>query len=130
MNPSNALLSHIVAFRTYAKYLPVHGRRESIEETINRNMTMHLDKFPKLSKEIVKAYDLVHELKILPSMRGLQFSGQAVLRNNCRQYNCSFRQMDDARAFGEVLFLLLSGVGVGFSVQKHHIENLPPLQQP
>lgn len=130
MNPSNKLLSDIVAFRTYAKFLPHLGRRESLEESINRNMTMHLDRFPKLSKDIVKAYTRVHDLKAMPSMRALQFSGEAILKNHVRQYNCSFTPVNDVRVFGEILFLLLSGVGVGFSVQSRHVNQLPKVQQP
>lgn len=130
MNPSNKLLSDIVAFRTYAKYLPHLGRRESLEESINRNMTMHLDRFPKLSKDIVKAYQRVHDLKAMPSMRALQFSGDAILKNEARQYNCSFTPVNDVRSFGEILFLLLSGTGVGYSVQHRHTEQLPKIQKP
>jgi len=130
MNTSNKLLSDIVAFRTYARHLPSLGRRESLEETINRNMNMHLDRFPKLSKDIVRAYSHVHEHEVMPSMRGMQFAGQAVVKNNARQYNCAYLPIDDARAFGEVLFLLLSGTGVGFSVQGAHINKLPHIQEP
>lgn len=130
MTPSNKLLSDIVAFRTYAKFLSHAGRRESLEETINRNMIMHLDKFPKLSKDIVSAYKQVHELKVMPSMRALQFSGQAIIKNHARQYNCSYAPINDIRVFGEILFLLLSGVGVGFSVQERHISQLPKVRPP
>lgn len=130
MNQSNKLLSNVTAFRTYAKYLSHLGRRESLEETINRNMLMHLDRFPHLSKDIVKAYQRVHSLQVMPSMRGLQFGGEAVLKNNIRQYNCSFIHMKDVRAFGEILFLLLSGTGVGYSVQRIHTEELPIVQTP
>lgn len=130
MNQSNKLLSDLVAFRTYAKYLPHVGRRESLEETINRNMQMHLDRFPKLSTDIIRAYRQVHELKVMPSMRALQFSGEAILKNNARQYNCSYLPINDIRSFGESLYLLLSGTGVGFSVQKLHIELLPKVQVP
>lgn len=127
---SDKLISEIVAFRTYAKFLPHLGRRESLAESINRNMTMHLDRFPKLSRDIVKAYQRVHELKVMPSMRALQFSGDAILKNHARQYNCSFVNVDDVRVFGEILYLLLSGVGVGFSVQSKHILRLPKIVQP
>ena len=130
MNESNKLLSDLVAFRTYAKYLPHLARRETLEETINRNMMMHLENFPKLSRDIVKAFDNVHALKVMPSMRGFQFAGEAVTRNNARQYNCSYLPINDARCFGETLFLLLSGVGVGFSVQKAHVNQLPKIQMP
>lgn len=130
MNKSNELLSTITAFRTYAKYLPHLGRRESLAETINRNMTMHLERFPKLSKDIVKAYQRVHDLRVMPSMRAMQFSGEAVLKNHARQYNCSYSPIDDVKVFSEALFLLLSGVGFGFSVQQRHVSKLPKIQQP
>jgi len=130
MNQSNKLLSDIVAFRTYAKFLPHAGRREILEESINREMMMHLDKFPKLSRDIVKAFRKVHDLEVMPSMRGLQFAGDAILKNNARQYNCSFTPIDHVKTFSEVLFLLLSGVGVGFSVQRRHINNLPKVGTP
>jgi len=130
MNTSNKLLSDITAFRTYAKYIQHLGRRETLEETINRNMTMHLDRFPKLSRDIVKAYTRVHDLKAMPSMRALQFSGDAVLKNNARQYNCSFAHIKDVEIFSEIMFLLLSGVGVGYSVQKRHTSQLPKVTLP
>jgi ribonucleoside-diphosphate reductase alpha chain len=130
MNQSNKLLSEIVAFRTYSKHLPHLGRRESLQETINRNMNMHLDRFPKLSKDIIKAFGNVHDLKVMPSMRALQFAGEPVLKNNIRQYNCSFLNIDDTAAFNETLFLLLSGVGVGFSVQRKHVNKLPKIKPP
>lgn len=130
MNSSNKLLSDIVAFRTYAKHLPHLARRESFQETINRDMVMHLDRFPKLSRDITKAFTQIHDLSIMPSMRALQFSGDAILKNNLRQFNCSFLNMDDVRAFGEALFILLSGTGVGYSVQNRHVRNLPRIQSP
>ena len=130
MNSSNKLLSDITAFRTYARYLAHLGRRETLEETINRSMNMHLDRFPKLSKDIVKAFQRVHDLKVMPSMRAMQFAGDAIIKNNIRQYNCSYAPIEDTRAFSEALFLLLSGVGFGFSVQKRHISKLPKVQKP
>ena len=130
MNNSNKLLSDIVAYRTYAKHLQHLGRRESLSETINRNMNMHLDRFPKLSNDIIKAYQRVHNLQVMPSMRALQFSGEAILKNNLRQYNCSFSNIDNTKCFSEALYLLLSGVGYGYSVQRRHINQLPKLTQP
>jgi ribonucleoside-diphosphate reductase alpha chain len=130
LNPSNKLLSDIVAFRTYARYIPNLSRRESVEETINRNMVMHLERFPMLSKDIIKAYSLVHEKLVMPSMRSLQFSGEAIKRNNLRQFNCSFLAIDDPHALAEILYLLLSGTGVGYSIQKRHINQLPTIGRP
>lgn len=130
MKKSEKLISSITSFGKYSKHQAHLGRRESLEETINRNMNMHLDRFPKLSKDIIKAYQRVHELKLVPSMRTMQFAGDAILKNNARLYNCSYLPIDDVRAFGETLFLLLSGVGVGFSVQRKHIYTLPQIMKP
>ena len=130
MNESNKLLSDIVAFRTYAKYIPHLQRRETLQETVNRTMNQHLEKFPKLSNEITKAFSLVHELKIMPSMRSMQFAGEAINSNNARSYNCSFINITYQRAFSEILFLLLSGTGVGFSVQKRHVNQLSSIRKP
>lgn len=129
MKLSNKILAEITAFRTYAKFVAHLGRRESLSETINRDMIMHLQKFPKLSNEITKAFRHVHDLKVMPSMRALQFAGEAVMKNNCRQFNCSYAPIDDTKVFSEALYLLLSGVGFGFSVQKRHISKLPKIKR-
>lgn len=130
MNKSNRLLSEIVSYRTYAKYLPHAKRREILVETINRNMNMHLEKFPTLSRDIIKAYKQVHDLKVMPSMRSLQFGGEAITKNNVRLFNCSFAHIKYVRVFAEALYLLLSGTGFGFSVQQHHISQLPSIKLP
>lgn len=130
LSKSNKLLSDIVAFRSYAKYLPHAARRESLQETISRNRNMHLEKFPKLSKEIIRAYDQVYKLNQMPSMRGMQFGGDAILKNNIRQYNCSYTHIDRPRAFAEILYILLCGTGAGFSVQKRHTNQLPSIKPP
>jgi ribonucleoside-diphosphate reductase alpha chain len=91
---------------------------------------MHQTKFPQLKDEIEKVYEMVYDKKILPSMRSLQFSGRPIELNNSRIFNCSFLPINDWRAFSEIMFLLLSGCGVGYSVQTHHIENLPSITIP
>lgn len=130
MNKSNRLLSEIVAYRTYAKYLTALNRRESLEETLNRNLTMYLEKYPKLSRDIIKAFKQVHDFNVMPSMRSLQFGGEAIFKNNVRLFNCSFANITYPRIFAEALFLLLSGTGFGYSVQKHHINQLPSIRKP
>jgi len=122
---STEIMSDIITHMKYAKYLPEEHRRETFEEIVTRNKEMHIRKFPHLKNEIDEAYELVYQKKILPSMRSLQFAGKAVEVNNLRLYNCSFLPMDDSKAFSELAFLLLSGVGVGLSVQKHHVRKLP-----
>ena len=91
---------------------------------------MHIKKYPKLIEEIETNYKYVMDKKVLPSMRGLQFSGKAIEVNNTRIMNCSALPIDDYRAFSEIMFLLLCGCGVGISVQGTHISQLPPIQRP
>jgi ribonucleoside-diphosphate reductase alpha chain len=114
----------------YAKYLPGAKRRETWEELVTRNKEMHQTKFPQLKDEIEKVYKLVYEKKVLPSMRSLQFAGRPIELNNTRIFNCSFLPIDDWRAFSEIMFLLLSGTGVGYSVQTHHVDSLPEITVP
>jgi ribonucleoside-diphosphate reductase alpha chain len=114
----------------YAKFVPAKNRRETWQELVTRNKEMHQAKFPKLHDEIEEAYKLVYDKKVLPSMRSLQFAGKPIELNNARIFNCSFLPLDDWRSFSEIMFLLLSGCGVGYSVQLHHIEQLPEIKVP
>jgi len=114
----------------YARYLPAVQRRETWEEMITRNRDMHIENFPELTSEIENAYKLVFDKKVLPSMRSLQFAGPAIKQTPSRIYNCAYLPIDDYRAFSEVMFLLLGGTGVGYSVQKHHVEKLPQITKP
>jgi ribonucleoside-diphosphate reductase alpha chain len=91
---------------------------------------MHIKKYPNLETEIRNAYDYVLGKKVLPSMRSLQFAGKPIEISPNRIYNCAYLPIDDWRAFGETMFLLLGGTGVGFSVQKHHVEKLPVVRKP
>ena len=127
---SNEILSDITVFMKYSKYLPELERRETWNELVTRNKEMHQKKFPQLHDEIESVYKLVYDKKILPSMRSLQFAGKPIELSPNRIYNCCFLPIDDYRAFGEVMFLLLGGTGVGYSVQKHHVDSLPEIRKP
>lgn len=129
MELSTQILSDVTVHMKYSKYLPDLQRRETWTELVDRNVEMHIKKFPHLKREITTAYAMVHERKILPSMRSLQFAGKAIELNPSRIYNCSFLPIDHPVAFAEIMFLLLSGVGVGYSVQQHHIEKLPSISK-
>ena len=130
MQLESKILSEITTFMKYAKYLPKKQRRETWKELVDRNKKMHLEKFPKLEKEIEAAYEFVYDKKVLPSMRSLQFAGKPIQINNARLYNCCFLPINHTDAFSEVMFLLLSGTGVGYSVQKNHVEQLPAVNKP
>lgn len=128
---SKSILSDIVVFNKYAKYIPVLKRRETFEEIVTRNMLMHIEKYPFLESEIREVYaNFVLTKKVLPSMRALQFSGKPIQVNPTRIYNCSYLPIDHPAAFSESMFLLLGGCGVGYSVQFHHIEKLPTIKRP
>ena len=130
MDISQKILSELTVYMKYARYLPIQERRETWEEMIVRNKNMHIENFPELSKEIENAYKLVYDKKVLPSMRSLQFAGAAIKQTPSRIYNCAYLPLDDYRAFSEIMFLLLGGTGVGYSVQRHHVENLPSITKP
>ena len=130
MEISNKILSDITVYMKYAKYIPSLNRRETWDELVTRNKDMHIEKYPKLRNEISEAYEYVYAKKVLPSMRSLQFGGKPIEISPNRIYNCAYLPIDDYRAFGETMFLLLGGTGVGYSVQKHHVEKLPEIRKP
>jgi ribonucleoside-diphosphate reductase alpha chain len=130
MDVTQEILSEITTYMKYAKFVPEKNRRETWQELVTRNKEMHQTKFPQLKNEIEEAYKLVYDKKVLPSMRSLQFAGKPIELNNARIFNCSFLPLDDWRSFSEIMFLLLSGCGVGYSVQTHHIEQLPEIKVP
>jgi hypothetical protein len=130
MELSNEILSDVTVHMKYAKYIPELKRREPWEELVTRNMEMHIKKFPSLEQEIKDNYKFVYDKMVLPSMRSLQFGGKPIEISPNRIYNCCFAPIDDWRVFSEIMFLLLGGTGVGYSVQYHHVEVLPEIRKP
>lgn len=127
MELSSKILSDITVFNKYSKYLDKEKRRETWDEICDRYESMMIDKYPTLKSEIKDNMIFLREKKVLPSMRALQFAGPAIAKNNSRIYNCAFLPVDDYNAFSETMLLLLGGTGVGYSVQKHHVEQLPEI---
>ena len=130
MELASQILSNITIYMKYAKYIPLLERRESWIELVSRNKAMHIKTYPNLTKQIEKVYKLVYDKKVLPSMRSLQFSGKPIEISPNRVYNCAYLPIDHVDCFHEVMFLLLGGTGVGYSVQNHHVEKLPPINKP
>jgi len=149
-------LQDFIAISRYARYSPERRRRETWGEAVGRVRDMHLAQFPDRSLDaaawtaleqgdltpaelaslgklgglhdaVRAAFAAVEHREVLPSMRSLQFGGEAVRTKHARIYNCCFTYIDRMESFGETLYLLLCGCGVGFSVQKHHVAKLPPL---
>lgn len=125
------ILSEITVYGKYGKYIPEINRRESWLELCERNMAMHIRKYPQLKEEIQQVYrSFVIPKKVLPSMRSMQFGGRPIERSPNRIFNCAFLPVDHIDAFSETMFLLLGGSGVGYSVQSGHIARLPALVGP
>ena len=107
----------------YARWIEEEGRRETWAETVDRYMTNVVgDKVkPKVRKEIEEA---ILNLDVMPSMRSLMTAGEALARDNTAGYNCSYTPIDHPRCFDEVLYILLNGTGVGFSVEEQFVNKL------
>ena len=129
--PNKKILSDITVHMKYAKYKPELERRETWEEICERNMNMHIKTYPQLEKDIKDVYKhFVLTKKVLPSMRSMQFGGKPVEISPNRVYNCAYMPIDSHLAFSEAMFLLLGGTGVGYSVQRHHVEMLTEITKP
>ena len=130
MDNSQELLSNLTIYSKYARYIPELQRRETWDEIVTRNLNMHKKKYPHLSQDIDYYGQWVREKKVLGSMRSYQFGGRAIERSPIRGYNCSALAIDNIKAFSEIMFLLLSGCGVGYSVQYHDVGELPEIKKP
>jgi len=127
---SKQFISDIIVYSKYAKYDQDLKRRENWSEIIMRNADMHARRYPELADEIYYVYaKYVIPKKVFPSMRSLQFAGKAIEVTPNRIFNCAFSAADHPAIFSETMFNLLGGCGVGYSVQKHHVEQLPEVKK-
>lgn len=119
--------AEFVYVRTYARWQEEKGRRETWPETVDRYLTFvssHLgDKIPEKVYRKIKDYML--EFAVMPSMRAVRTAGGAAEKDNTCLYNCSFLNINRIDAFAECLYILMCGTGVGYSVEKEHVEKLP-----
>lgn len=131
MTDDKRALADITVFNKYAKFIPALGRRENWEEIVTRNMEMHITKHPSMENEIKKVYsEFVYPKKVLPSMRSMQFGGRPILMSENRIYNCAYMPAESPKFFSELMFLLLGGTGMGYSVQRRHVDRLPKIKSP
>jgi ribonucleoside-diphosphate reductase alpha chain len=114
----------------YARWLEDKNRRETWKEAVERVKNMMHLRYAEfgISEEISWAYDMMYKKKVLGSQRALQFGGEPILKRHAKIYNCTSSFCDRPRFFQECFWLLLCGSGTGFSVQKHHVAKLPPLE--
>ncbi len=127
METSNEILSNITVFSKYAKYIPEVQRRETWEETVSRYVNYWGDDLPEAIRKEV--YGAIHDLDVMPSMRALMTAGEALERDNVAGFNCSYLPIDHPKAFDELMYVLLCGTGVGFSVERQYIQKLPEVAE-
>lgn len=108
----------------YARYVPEMQRRETWAETVARYCDFWKEKYPDIFP-YQEVYDAIFNQEVMPSMRALMTAGKALDRDNMAGFNCSFAPIDDTRVFDEILYILMCGTGVGFSVERQNINNLP-----
>ena len=118
----------LIYMRTYSRWLEKESRRENWEETIKRFENFFIKKVPDEKRfEFKKAIEAVKALEVLPSMRALWTAGPALERENIAAYNCAYLPLDNIRAFSEMLYILMCGTGVGFSVERQFTNQLPQI---
>jgi len=121
--------AEFVYYRTYARWLDEKKRRETWDETVDRVVNFLKEERPEVPTKVfkkIKKYMLSFD--VLPSMRLVWAAGEAARNNHVAIYNCAFSAVDDIKAFSEALYVLCSGTGYGFSVEKQYIEKLPVIQ--
>ena len=113
----------------YARYNAEEQRRETWEETVNRYVNYWVDKADLNDFEVSEIFKAIHDLDVMPSMRALMTAGEALDRDNVAGFNCSYLPIDHPKAFDEMMYILMCGTGVGFSVERQYIAKLPEVAE-
>ena len=112
--------------RTYSRYIDEEQRRETFDESVDRYARFFEPRVPeKLKDEFKETIDMVKNLEVMPSMRALWTAGEALDRDNICAYNCAYTSIERPKDFAEILYILMNGTGVGFSVERQFISKLP-----
>ena len=109
----------------YARWLPEQKRRETWAETVNRYVAFWVDRGQLDQKTSSKMFDAIHNMDVMPSMRCMMTAGEALDKDNVAGFNCSYLAIDSPRSFDELMYVLMCGTGVGFSVERNFITKLP-----
>ena len=130
----SGLYEDYIAVSRYARYIPEKKRRETWPETVDRFVEFWEDKFGKdylgnfgLAKDSIR--DAKVNKEVMPSMRCLMASGEALRRENIAGYNCAYVAVDHIRVFGESLYIQMNGTGLGYSVERQYIQKLPAVAE-
>ena len=120
---------NFIALSRYARWLPEKKRRETWKETVQRYIDFWLERGQiddALAKELFSA---IYKQEVMPSMRCLMTAGDALKRDNMAGFNCSYIAVDNPRVFDEILYVLMCGTGVGFSVERQSVAKLPIISE-
>jgi ribonucleoside-diphosphate reductase alpha chain len=133
-NIGKSMMSQSKFYTGYSRWIDNENRYETWDESVERVMNMHRKKYasimsPQLEEYIQFAEKLYKKKKVVGSQRNLQFGGEQIFKHELKSYNCAWTYIDRVEAFQETMYALLCGVGVGFSVQFHHIEKLPKIKK-
>jgi len=113
----------------YARWLESEGRRETWDETVNRYLDFFIEREQLNEQEALELFNAIHNLEVMPSMRCMMTAGEALKRDNVAGFNCSYLHIDHPRAFDELMYVLMCGTGVGFSVERNFIAKLPEVAE-
>jgi len=113
----------------YARWIPEAGRRETWEETVQRYVNFWTERGQIDDKVASKLYKAIHNLDVMPSMRCMMTAGVALDKDNVAGFNCSYLAIDSPRSFDELMYVLMCGTGVGFSVERNFITKLPVIAE-
>lgn len=113
----------------YARWIPEENRRETWSETVSRYVSFFEDRGQITKEESAQLYNAIHNLDVMPSMRCMMTAGEALKRDNVAGFNCSYLHIDSPRSFDELMYVLMCGTGVGFSVERNFINKLPTIAE-
>ena len=109
----------------YARYMDDEQRREEWGETINRYVSFFTERNQIDDTVAEELYNAIYDQKVMPSMRCMMTAGTALKRDNVAAFNCSYLPIDSPRSFDELMYILMCGTGVGFSVERDYVNQLP-----
>ena len=124
-----------IAISRYARWIEKENRRETWSETVERYVSYMQGRYEKLTnkkldkKERDRWVDAITTLKVMPSMRALMTAGPALDKDNVAGFNCSYVAIDNVRTFDEIMYILMCGTGVGFSVERQYVDKLPEIAE-
>ena len=124
-----------IAISRYARWIEKENRRETWSETVERYVSYMQGRYEKLTnkkldkKERDRWVDAITTLKVMPSMRALMTAGAALDKDNVAGFNCSYVAIDNVRTFDEIMYILMCGTGVGFSVERQYVDKLPEIAE-